>query len=103
MTHDDDFLYLEHLHSEFQRGGYAVMPRRRLKRRDHRRNIADDKYFTRIDIKNLRGINPAVRTGDDHDLGLLPVAQIGPAIAVRRPAQIAKAVISGNQPVKLWR
>ena len=47
------------------------MPRRGFERGDQRSDIAHDEDLARINIEDLRRIDPAVGTGDDHQLGLL--------------------------------
>jgi hypothetical protein len=77
------------------------MSRRCFKRGNHGGHVADHKDFAGVHVEDLGWIDPAVGTGDHHDLGLLPVPQRGPSFAVRVPPGFAKTTIAGDKPVKL--
>ena len=94
VAHDHDFLHLQHLNGEFQRGRNAVVAGIGLKRRNHRRDIAHDEDLAWIDVEDLGRIDPAIGTGNDHDFGLLPFAQRFPAFPVRSPSAGAKTPVA---------
>ena len=78
------------------------MPGNRLERGDQRGHIADDEHLARIDVEDLRRIDPTVRTGDDHRFGLLAIAQLRPAIAFWGPSGFAKAPVASYETVELF-
>lgn len=100
MTENNNFLDLQDLDCKFQRRGNAMVPRRRFERRHHRRNVADDEDFSRINVEDLRRIHAAVGTGNDHDLWLLPLSQRGPTFTAWSPPGFAKATIAFDQASK---
>ncbi len=63
-----------------------------LEGRDHRRDVADHEDLARVDVEDLRRIDPAVRTGDHHHPGRLPLAQLCPAGVLNSPIASAKPV-----------
>ena len=100
MPHDHDLANVEELHRELERGGNAVIARRRLERRHHRGDVADDEDFARIGIEDLRRIDPAVRAGDHHDLRCLSLGQFAPAFALCGPCARAEVAVAVDQVCK---
>jgi hypothetical protein len=90
VAHHHDFLDLQHLNREFQRRRHAVMARRGFIGRHHRGDIAHHENLARVDVEDLRRIDPAVAAGDDQHLGALSLAQLFPAFAAGRPARSRK-------------
>ena len=101
MAHDEDFRDLQLGDSKFQRSRYAVPPAAQLERRDEVGDIANDKHLSRRGVEYGRRIDPAVRTGDHHDVGRLPFRQFRPAAALRRPAVALETMIAGEQIGKI--
>ena len=56
-----------------------------LKGRDKSGHIAHDENLTGARVENLRGINTAIGTGDDHHFGALAFAKFFPLFAFGNP------------------
>src|SRR5688500_12190704 len=97
VAHDDDLRHLKLGHGEFERRGNTVAAAAQFERRDEVGDVADAEYLARRRIENLGRLDPAVRTGDDHDLGALPLGQFGPAIALTAPFIVTKALVAEHQ------
>ena len=64
VAHHHDLLNLQLLHRKLKRSGNAVQAGCGFERRDQRGDVANHEDLARIDIEDLRRIDPAVRTGD---------------------------------------
>ena len=102
MAHDDDLANIQELDCKFQRRRYAVAAGRGLERRDQRGHIADDKNLAGIDVEYLRRIDPAVRTGDHHDLRRLPDLELFPAVVLIAPCSFAETAIAVNEFIEAF-
>src|SRR3546814_5093269 len=60
---------------EFQRRRDAVATGGGLKGRHQRGDVANDEDFAGMGVENIGRLRPAVRTGDNHDLGRLAHGQ----------------------------
>ena len=69
VTHHDDFADLKELDGKFERSRNTVLAGRRFERRHQSGDIAHHENLARIDIEYLRRIDPAIRTGNHHNLG----------------------------------
>ena len=69
--------------------------------RDEIGDVADDEDLARADVENLGGIDPAVGTGDDHDLGALALGQLAPALALGDIFPCAEAPVAVQEIRKI--
>src|SRR3546814_10340428 len=77
VPHDHDFGDFQHLDGEFKRCRDAVASGSCFEWRHQRRNVAHYENLTRIGVEDERGIDSAIRTGDDQNAGTL--SEIGRA------------------------
>jgi hypothetical protein len=101
VAHHHDLGDVELRHRELQRRGDAVAQAADFKRRDERRDVADDEDFARRGIEHDHRIDSAVRAGDDQDLGMLLRSKLSPAFAVVRPFSGAEVAIAFDQLCKI--
>ena len=74
MSHDDDHFDFENFNRIFNCGRSPIKSIISAAGRDNIGHITRDKHFAGISIKNIRRVNAAIRTGNQHDLGALPLS-----------------------------
>ena len=97
MPQHNDVTDLKLRDRKFQRSRNAVMAAIGLERGDQIGDITHDEQFARRHIENLRRIDPAVRTGDHHHLGRLPLGQLRPTRALALPITGPEAAVAFDE------
>src|SRR3546814_8858864 len=96
-----DFGDFQHLDGEFKRCRDAVASGSCFEWRHQRRNVAHYENLTRIGVEDERGLDSAIRTGDDQNDGTLSVPPFVPALALLCPPMFPQTAVSRQHVVEI--
>ena len=85
VAHDHNLADFELRDGELKRRRNAVIAAVRLIGRRQSGDVADDEHLAGPGVEDVRGIDPAVGAGQDHDLRALPFGELRPALAFALP------------------